>query len=569
MRRKWNRFVAGLLSIVLLVTMLPMEVLAAGNGGRAEQPSQTMPFQDVKSSDWCAKAVEYVYSHGIFNGTSTATFSPSGTMTRGMFVTVLGRMAGVNPDDYSGETPFSDVPQTMYYAPYVQWAARYGITVGTGAGKFSPDAFINRAQMAAFFVRYFEAFQVDYATGANVTTTPADLERTPAYAQDAVLKLWKQGLLNGDGTRFAPEGNATRAQMAMLCMRADEAVEIWYSAPGIVGRKSGETPRKEDQSKPNSGSNSSGSSSSGSSSSGGSSGGNGSGSTAHTITLYLPGGTTSTFTQTTSALSLANLPTPSVAGKAFVGWYYDESYNKAVADGDPLSENLSLYAKMVDYDAIEGVETPTYAGATDVRPNFTIRVNSDSESDLTGKISLIGTEQPTSEVDADGNTILVVGSVRNNNNGTYTVAPPTGGWAEGGTYKVVLEDNSLYFNGEAPSVREYHFTVEAGDPVLNWHLREEVKSIPATAIGNATQNGKRVKALSMPVAALGSGGTAMDAVSDSTGTFVYKGDLAVGDTVAIYEGTEPEKRVAVGTTDANTGDVSYVKITRVDKTTNT
>lgn len=561
MRRKWNRFVAGLLSIVLLVTMLPMEVLAAGNGGRAEQPSQTMPFQDVKSSDWCAKAVEYVYSHGIFNGTSTATFSPSGTMTRGMFVTVLGRMAGVNPDDYSGETPFSDVPQTMYYAPYVQWAARYGITVGTGDGKFSPDAFINRAQMAAFFVRYFEAFQVDYATGANVITTPADLERTPAYAQDAVLKLWKQGLLNGDGTRFAPEGNATRAQMATLCMRADEAVEIWYSAPGIVGRKLGETPQKEDQSKPNSGSSSSGSSSSG---------GSGSGSTTHTITLYLPDGTTSTFTQTTSVLSIANLPTPSAAKKAFVGWYYDENYNKAVADGDPLSENLSLYAKMVDYDAIEGVETPTYAGATDVETNFEITIQSSSSgTDLRDKIKLIGTEQPTSEVDADGNTILVVGDVRNNPNGTYTVAPPTDGWAEGGTYKVVLEDNSLYFDGKVSSVREYHFTVKVGNPVLNWHLREEVISIPATAIGNATQNGKRVKALSMPVAALGSGGTAMDAVSDSTGTFVYNGDLAVGDTVAIYEGTEPEKRVAVGTTDANTGDVSYVKITGVNKTTNT
>jgi len=561
MRRKWNRFVAGLLSIIMLVTMLPMEVLAAGNGGKAEQPSQTMPFQDVKSSDWCAKAVEYVYSHGIFNGTSTATFSPSGTMTRGMFVTVLGRMAGVNPDDYSGETPFSDVPQTMYYAPYVQWAAKYGITVGTGDGKFSPDAFINRAQMAAFFVRYFEAFQVDYATGANVTTTPADLERTPAYAQDAVLKLWKQGLLNGDGTRFAPEGNATRAQMATLCMRADEAVEIWYSAPGIVGRKLGETPQKEDQSKPNSGSSSSGSSSSG---------GSGSGSTTHTITLYLPDGTTSTFTQTTSVLSIANLPTPSAAKKAFVGWYYDENYNKAVADGDPLSENLSLYAKMVDYDAIEGVETPTYAGATDVETNFEITIQSSSSgTDLRDKIKLIGTEQPTSEVDADGNTILVVGDVRNNPNGTYTVAPPTDGWAEGGTYKVVLEDNSLYFDGKVSSVREYHFTVKVGNPVLNWHLREEVISIPATAIGNATQNGKRVKALSMPVAALGSGGAAMDAVSDSTGTFVYDGNLAVGDTVAIYEGTEPEKRVAVGTTDDNTGDVSYVKITGVNKTTNT
>ena len=564
MRRKWNRFVAGLLSIVLLVTMLPMEVLAAGNGGRAEQPSQTMPFQDVKSSDWCAKAVEYVYSHNLFSGTSATTFTPNGTMTRGMFVTVLGRMAGVDPGDYSGETPFTDVQPAAYYVPYVQWAARYGITVGTGDGKFSPDAFINRAQMAAFFVRYFEAFQVDYTTGANVTITPTDLERTPAYAQDAVLKLWKQGLLNGDGTRFAPEGNATRAQMATLCMRADEAVEIWYSAPGIVGRKSGETPQKEDQSKPNSGSNSSGSSSSG-----GSSGGNGSGSTAHTITLYLPDGTTSTFTQTTSALSLANLPTPSVAGKAFVGWYYDKNYNKAVADGDPLSENLSLYAKMVDYDAIEGVETPTYAGATDVGPNFTIRVNSDSESDLTGKISLIGTEQPTSEVDADGNTILVVGSVRNNHDGTYTVAPPAGGWAEGGTYKVVLEDSSLYFDGAAPSVREYHFTVKAGTPALEWHLRDEVIAIPAGDITAATQDGAAVAALNMPVVTFDGSGTTADDVSGGTGTFVYGGELEIGSTVAIYEGAAPEDRLAVGTTDVNTGDVSYVKITGVDKATNT
>ena len=547
MRKNWKRLVAGLLCIIMLATMLPMEVLAAGSG--KAQP-QALPFEDVRSSDWFAKAVEYVYSHNLFSGTSATTFTPNGTMTRGMFVTVLGRMAGVDPGDYSGETPFTDVQPAAYYAPYVQWAARYGITAGTGDGKFSPDAFINRAPMAAFFVRYFEAFQVDYATDANVTTAPADLERTPAYAQDAVLKLWKQGLLNGDGTRFAPEGNATRAQMAALCMRADEAVEIWYSAPGIVGRRSGETPRKEDQSKPNSGSNSSGS-------------------TTHTITLYLPDGTTSTFTQTTSALSLANLPTPSVAGKAFVGWYYDENYNKAVADGDPLSENLSLYAKMVDYDAIEGVETPTYAGATDVGPNFTIRVNSDSESDLTGKISLIGTEQPTSEVDADGNTILVVGSVRNNNNGTYTVAPPAGGWAEGGTYKVVLEDSSLYFDGTAPSVREYHFTVKAGTPALEWHLRDEVVAIPAGDITAATQDGAAVAALNMPVVTFDGSGTTADDVSGGTGTFVYGGELEIGSTVAIYEGAAPEDRLAVGTTDANTGDVSYVKITGGDKTTNT
>lgn len=472
-------------------------------------------------------------------------------------------MAGVDPGDYSGETPFTDVPQTMYYAPYVQWAAKYGITAGTGDGKFSPDAFITRAQMAAFFVRYFEAFQVDYETGANVTTTPTDLASTPAYAQDAVLKLWKQGLLNGDGKRFAPEDNATRAQMATLCMRADEAVKVWYSAPGVVGRKPDETPKKDEQSKPTGGGNSSG---------GSSSGGNSSVGTTHTITLYLPDGTTSTFTQTTAALSLTDLPTPSIAGKAFIGWYYDAGYTKAVADGDPVGTNLSLYAKMANYDAIEGVETPNYAGATDVGPEFTITVKSSSSSNLTNKIKLIGTEQATGETDGNGDPITVVGSVTRSDDGTtYTVAPPDGGWAEGGTYKVVLEDDSLTFDGEAVTVREYHFTVKVGTPALNWRLRDEVVAIPAGSIGTATQNGKAVAALNMPIVTFDGSGTTADDVSDSTGKFEYTGDepLEIGSTVAIYEGTAPDERLAVGMSDDNTGDVSYVKITSVDEATNT
>lgn len=86
-----------------------------------------LPFEDVKSSDWFAKAVEYVYSHDIFSGTSATTFTPNVAMTRGMFVTVLGRMSGVDPGDHDGETTFSDVQPAVSYAPYVQWAAQYGI----------------------------------------------------------------------------------------------------------------------------------------------------------------------------------------------------------------------------------------------------------------------------------------------------------------------------------------------------------------------------------------------------------------------------------------------------------
>ena len=113
--------------------------------------------------------------------------SPDGTMTRGMFVTVLGRMAGIDVDEYIGETPFTDVSYSAYYAPYVTWAAKYGITGGTGDGTFSPNALINREQMATFVVRYFELFG-DFDTEADITTTPMILIRYPIM-KEAVLKL--------------------------------------------------------------------------------------------------------------------------------------------------------------------------------------------------------------------------------------------------------------------------------------------------------------------------------------------------------------------------------------------
>lgn len=230
-----KRLINLLLVFAMVLTMIPVTAVAAP-ADEDTSVNLANPFTDVKETDWFYDAVQYARINGFFNGTSATTFEPNGTMTRGMFVTVLGRMAGVNPDDYKGETAFSDVPKDQYYAPYVQWAAQYGITVGTGDGKFSPDALINRAQLAALFVRYFEAFDVDYETGANITTTPADIDSVPDYAKDAVLKLWKQGLLNGDGTNFNPADNASRAQAATLCMRTDEAVEVWYSAPGVIGR---------------------------------------------------------------------------------------------------------------------------------------------------------------------------------------------------------------------------------------------------------------------------------------------------------------------------------------------
>ena len=382
-----KRIISLLLVFALLVTLLPTGAMAAET---AAKDSGTNPFSDVKSTDWFYDAVRYAGEKGFFSGTSATTFEPYGTMTRGMFVTVLGRMAGVNAGDYTGATGFSDVPETAYYAPYVAWAARYGITGGTGDGKFSPNAFINRQQMAAFFVRYFEAFGVKYETGANITTTPADLDTVAPYARDAVLKLWKQGLLNGDGVNFSPTGSATRAQASTLCMRTDKTVPVWYSAPGVEGRTGGSTPtaptKPEQKPGNSSGSSSSGSSSSGGSSSGGGSTGGGTTTTTYYAVSFAMGNNQPEIglpkEQTVAAgTPISSLPTPSKPGVVFLGWFYDPELNTKTQNGDTVTRNMTLYMDTISTYAQADGSIVLYADGKEAKAevdwkNFSVRIDS-------------------------------------------------------------------------------------------------------------------------------------------------------------------------------------------------
>ena len=77
-------------------------------------------------------------------------------MTRGMFVTVLGRLAKVDTENYTG-TSFSDVPAATYYAPYISWASGEGIVSGTGNGRFSPDTPVTREQIAKMLFTYAQS----------------------------------------------------------------------------------------------------------------------------------------------------------------------------------------------------------------------------------------------------------------------------------------------------------------------------------------------------------------------------------------------------------------------------
>lgn len=149
-------------------------------------------FQDV-SSHWAYPYIKFAVQKQLLNGTSDSIFSPNTPMTRGMFVTVLGRLSEVDTGKYTN-TDFRDVASGKYYAPYVAWAAENKIASGTGAGSFSPDKELSREEAAAIFAAYKTYAQIssDGAVKVQETTDSAievKLEDGSYGIEAAALKI--------------------------------------------------------------------------------------------------------------------------------------------------------------------------------------------------------------------------------------------------------------------------------------------------------------------------------------------------------------------------------------------
>lgn len=109
-------------------------------------------FTDT-AKHWARDAINFAVGKGLFNGTSDTTFSPDSGMTRGMFVTILGRLSSVDASKYKTGS-FADVDAVQYYAPYVAWAAENKIAGGTGGGRFDPESTVTREQAAVMLANY-------------------------------------------------------------------------------------------------------------------------------------------------------------------------------------------------------------------------------------------------------------------------------------------------------------------------------------------------------------------------------------------------------------------------------
>ena len=159
-------------------------------------------FVDVSKNNWYFDAVQYVLESGLMNGTSANEFSPNADTTRGMIVTILARMEGVNTS--GGAT---------WYARGREWAMENGISDGTNM-----EGKITREQLAAMLYRYAKMKGYDVSASASLSGY-TDASSVSGWAKEAMQWAVGSGLIQGSNNALTPQANASRAQIATILMR--------------------------------------------------------------------------------------------------------------------------------------------------------------------------------------------------------------------------------------------------------------------------------------------------------------------------------------------------------------
>ena len=184
----------------------------------ALNPTPNVDFLDVSRVDWFYYDVRYVCENGLMNGTSRNRFSPYGTATRGMLVTILYRME--NEPRCFGSAAFSDVKPGAYYEKAVVWASQNNIVSGYTDGTFRPDAPVTREQLASILYRYTLYRGQDVSAGETTSLTGyGDAQAVSSYALPAMRWACGTGILQGANGKLNPSGLATRAQLAAMLHR--------------------------------------------------------------------------------------------------------------------------------------------------------------------------------------------------------------------------------------------------------------------------------------------------------------------------------------------------------------
>lgn len=534
-----------LLLIAMIFTTIPASAFAQGTDAHDlttqiyKDTKIVIPFTDINESDWFYDSVVFAYENRIFNGTSENSFSPGDGITRSMYVTALGRFAGIDQVRYSGAyTGFKDVAADAYYAPYVAWAVEKEITGGVGDSLFDTNSLVTREQMAVFSERFFKAYDIPYLTDADSEKIPLDLSDVSPWAREAVLNLYQAGILQGDQYgNFNPKATATRAESATIFMSIDSRLDCRG-----VASENGVT-------QPPAVINNGGTSS-------GNSGGGSDSDTEYIISFNIDGETNVDPIRVTKGQPCPSLPIPNKTNSLFVGWYTDASFTTKFEDNTVITGNLTLYAKYMD-DAADYVEILSgyqIAEEKPVDPDFSIRLNASSTAlrpaDIQGIIQFVC----TGGVDDRG--ISVKGG-----NGSFTLSMPDG-FKPGADYTLTLLDDKLTFEGKGSTAKEYSFFIKKEES-KNLVFNSGLVYIPAEEVNQIYCNGKLIESLSAAVFSISESGVDP---ADVKGYFTYGGSRALteGEVICVYSGASPEDRSNGSIEDTMYDSIAYVKVTGIE-----
>lgn len=171
---------------------------------------------------WAQRDIDFAVSRELLFGTGDF-FLPNQTVTRGMFITALGKLSKVEPSHYQ-KVRFSDVPLERYDMPYIEWAVKKRIVTGPFFNRFSPDTAITREEMAVLIKNYAKAIGHPLPV-SRAYLAFEDEARINFFAKDAVVAVQQAGIINGrEGNQFHPQGFLTKAEAAAVLHRFVELV---------------------------------------------------------------------------------------------------------------------------------------------------------------------------------------------------------------------------------------------------------------------------------------------------------------------------------------------------------
>lgn len=181
-----------------------------GDGDKRENP-----FTDI-TGHWAEQEILDAYYAGLVNGLGNGLFGPDMALDRGMFATLLYRLAG--SPAVTGTNPFADVPAGEYYEKAVIWAYENGVVTGTSATTFAPKATLTREQMVTMLYRYAAFAGLDTAASASLASF-TDASTVSDYAVTAMQWAVAGEIIKGQGSALVPAGTTTRAQAAAVLVR--------------------------------------------------------------------------------------------------------------------------------------------------------------------------------------------------------------------------------------------------------------------------------------------------------------------------------------------------------------